>query len=48
LRVEAMTASTRGSYQHELAGNASRADRTAADLDLDSPLVRLAAGGRRG
>jgi FMN reductase len=34
------------SYQHEFAGNASRADRTAADLDFDSPLMRLAAGGR--
>jgi len=35
------------SYQHEFAGNASRADRTAADLDFDSPLMRLAAGGRQ-
>jgi FMN reductase len=34
------------SYQHEFAGNASRADRTAADLDFDSPLMRLAAGRR--
>jgi FMN reductase len=34
------------SYQHEFAGNASRADRTGADLDFDSPLMRLAAGGR--
>jgi FMN reductase len=34
------------SYQHEFAGNASRADHTAADLDFDSPLMRLAAGGR--
>jgi FMN reductase len=33
------------SYQHEFAGNASRADRTAGDLDFDSPLMRLAAGG---
>jgi FMN reductase len=33
-------------YQHEFAGNASRADRTAADLDFESPLMRLAAGGR--
>jgi FMN reductase len=32
-------------YQHQFAGNASRADRTAADLDFDSPLMRLAAGG---
>jgi len=35
------------SYQHEFAGNASRADRTAADVDFDSPLMRLAAGGRQ-
>jgi FMN reductase len=35
------------SYQHQFAGNASRADRTAADLDFDSPLMRLAAGGRQ-
>ena len=34
------------SYQHEFAGNASRADRTAGDLDFESPLMRLAAGGR--
>ena len=33
-------------YQHHFAGNARRADRTAADLDFDSPLMRLAAGGR--
>jgi FMN reductase len=33
-------------YQHQFAGNASRADRTAADVDFDSPLMRLAAGGR--
>ena len=35
------------SYQHEFAGNATRTDRTAADLDFDSPLMRLAAGGRQ-
>ena len=35
------------SYQHEFAGNASRADRDAAELDFDSPLMRLAAGGRQ-
>jgi FMN reductase len=35
------------SYKHEFAGNASRAGRTAADLDFDSPLMRLAAGGRQ-
>jgi FMN reductase len=33
-------------YQHQFAGNATRAERTAADLDFDSPLMRLAAGGR--
>jgi FMN reductase len=35
------------SYQHQFAGNATRAERTAADLDFDSPLMRLAAGGRQ-
>jgi len=35
------------SYQHQFAGNAARADRTAADLDYDTPLMRLAAGGRQ-
>jgi len=34
------------SYEHHFAGNAGRADRTAADVDFDSPLMRLAAGGR--
>ena len=34
------------SYQHQFAGNASRAERTADDLDFDSPLMRLAAGGQ--
>jgi FMN reductase len=33
-------------YQHRFAGNASRAERTAADLDFESPLMRLAAGGQ--
>ena len=33
-------------YQHQFAGNASRAERTADDVDFDSPLMRLAAGGR--
>jgi FMN reductase len=33
------------SYQHQFAGNASRAERTADDVDFDSPLMRLAAGG---
>jgi FMN reductase len=32
-------------YNHGFAGNATRADRSAADLDFDSPLMRLAAGG---
>ena len=32
-------------YKHQFAGNATRAERTAADLDFDSPLMRLAAGG---
>jgi FMN reductase len=35
-------------YQHEFDGNATRAERAAADLDFDSPLMRLAAGGRQG
>jgi FMN reductase len=33
-------------YQHQFAGNARRAERSAADVDFDSPLMRLAAGGR--
>ena len=33
-------------YRHQFAGHAGRADRTAADVDFDSPLMRLAAGGR--
>jgi FMN reductase len=33
------------SYQHQFAGSATRAERTAADVDFDSPLMRLAAGG---
>ncbi|SED62854.1 CE1759 family FMN reductase [Streptomyces sp. Ag109_O5-10] len=32
-------------YQHRFAGNATRAEQTAADIDFDSPLMRLAAGG---
>src|SRR4051812_16836360 len=32
-------------YQHRFAGNANRAARTADDIDFDSPLMRLAAGG---
>jgi FMN reductase len=34
-------------YQHQFAGNATRADQTADDLNFDSPLMRLAAGGRQ-
>ncbi len=33
-------------YQHEFAGSAARAEQTAADIDFESPLMRLAAGGR--
>jgi FMN reductase len=33
-------------YQHQFAGNASRAERTEDDVDFDSPLMRLAAGGQ--
>jgi FMN reductase len=33
-------------YQHQFAGNAARAERSAADVDFDSDLMRLAAGGR--
>ena len=32
-------------YQHQFAGNASRAARNADDIDFDSPLMRLATGG---
>lgn len=32
-------------YQHRFGGDATRAERAAADLDFDSPLMRLAAGG---
>src|SRR5262249_8255451 len=32
-------------YQHQFAGNASRAARAADDIDFDTPLMRLAAGG---
>jgi FMN reductase len=32
-------------YQHQFAGNATRAERTTADVDFNSPLMRLAAGG---
>jgi FMN reductase len=33
-------------YQHEFAGNATRAERSVADLDFDTDLMRMAAGGR--
>ncbi|MGI5253879.1 CE1759 family FMN reductase [Actinacidiphila glaucinigra] len=33
------------SYQHHFGGNATRTEQTAADVDFDSPLMRLAAGG---
>ena len=33
-------------YQHTFGGNASRAERTEADVDFDSPLMRLATGGK--
>lgn len=32
-------------YQHQFAGDATRAEQTAADVDFNSPLMRLAAGG---
>jgi FMN reductase len=32
-------------YEHQFAGNATRAARTVDDVDFDSPLMRLAAGG---
>jgi FMN reductase len=35
-------------YQHAFAGNATRAEQTAADVDFDTPLMRLAAGGAPG
>lgn len=33
------------SHQHEFAGDATRAERTSADVDFDSDLMRLATGG---
>jgi FMN reductase len=33
------------SYQHQFAGNATRAEASAGDIDFDSPLMRLATGG---
>jgi len=32
-------------HEHEFGGNATRAERTAADIDFDSDLMRLATGG---
>lgn len=32
-------------YHHQFAGNAARAERTAADVDFDTDTMRLAAGG---
>jgi FMN reductase len=32
-------------YQHRFSGNATRAQQTVADVDFDTPLMRLAAGG---
>jgi FMN reductase len=40
-----ITDSAWAGYQHQFAGNASRAARTVDDVDFDSPLMRLAAGG---
>jgi len=34
-------------YQHQFAGNATRSDRGAADINFDTDLMRLAAGGVR-
>ena len=35
-------------YPHQFAGNATRAERSVADIDFDSDLMRLAAGGTSG
>jgi hypothetical protein len=35
-------------YQHQFAGNATGAARTTADIDFNSPLMKLAAGGALG
>jgi FMN reductase len=46
-RIRASIADTAwGGYQHQFAGNAARAEQTAADVDFDTDLMRLAAGGR--
>ncbi len=36
-----------GGYQHQFGGNATRAERTIEDVNFDSELMRLAAGGRK-
>ncbi|MFF3564639.1 NAD(P)H-dependent oxidoreductase [Streptomyces sp. NPDC002574] len=41
----AITDNAWSGYQHRFGGNATRAERTAADVDFDSPLMRPAAGG---
>jgi FMN reductase len=40
-----VTDSAWSGYQHQFDGNARRAERTEADVDFDSPLMRLATGG---
>ena len=42
---EQIAGSAWSGYQHQFAGNATRAEQTAADVDFDSRLMRLAAGG---
>jgi FMN reductase len=37
---------TWAAHQHQFGGNATRADRSAADVDFETDLMRLAAGGR--
>jgi FMN reductase len=34
-------------YQHQFSGNATRSERSASDIDFDTDLMRLAAGGGR-
>jgi FMN reductase len=42
-----VTDSAWSGYQHQFGSSAVRAERSEADVDFDSPLMRLAAGGRR-
>ncbi|QAY72236.1 NADH-dependent FMN reductase [Agromyces protaetiae] len=42
---EAIASNGWGGYQHRFAGNATRAERSAADVDFDTDLMRLAVGG---